>query len=326
MKLIVFSICKNEAKTIGKVLDLVPETIPGIHTIEKWVLSDGSTDGTVDVAERHGAKVIDGRYQKRLAYRFQEAVDIALHAKADVMVNIDGDLQFDPRDIPRLIEPILKDGYDFVAADRFTDSETGKKRRPENMPASKYWANRLGARVVSILTKEKFNDVTCGFRAYNRRALLGINLNGKYTYTQESFQVLAMKRMNIATIPLGVKYYPDRKSRVVTNFTQFLFGSGLNILRAYRDFAPLRFFGLLSFVSALAGIILLTFLGVHWLQEGKLTPYKSVGFIGIYFVTVGLFMLGLGLVADMLQRLNNNQEKILEKVKTIELMTSEENE
>ena len=58
MKLIVFSICKDEAKTIGQVLDGIPKKIAGIKTIEKWVIDDGSTDDTAKIAKKHGAHVV----------------------------------------------------------------------------------------------------------------------------------------------------------------------------------------------------------------------------------------------------------------------------
>jgi glycosyltransferase involved in cell wall biosynthesis len=316
MKLVVFSICKDEARTIGELLDRIPKKIKGIDEIQTLIVSDGSTDNTVKVARKHGASmVIEGIKQKRLAYRFQEAVEIALSAGADVVVNIDGDLQFAPEDIPLLLKPILHDGYDFVAADRFTDPATGERRKPEGMPGAKYWANRLGAWVVGVLSAERFRDVTCGFRAYTKKALLAININSSYTYTQESFQVLAVKKMNITAVPIHVKYYQGRKSRVVRSFWQFLFGSALNIIRAFRDYAPLKFFGLLGLLSFVPGAAFSIFVAVHWATTGLITPYKAVGFIGAYLLTTALIIWIIGIVADMLDRMLNNQEKILEEIK-----------
>src|SRR5690606_38988982 len=106
-----------------------------------------------------------------------------LGQKADIMVNIDGDLQFAPEDIPKLVAPIVEGKADFVAADRFTDPETGKRRKPKNMPPVKYYGNKLGARIVGSLSGQKFRDVTCGFRAYNQNALVALNINGEHTYT-----------------------------------------------------------------------------------------------------------------------------------------------
>jgi glycosyltransferase involved in cell wall biosynthesis len=315
MKLVIFSICKDEAATIGELLERVPKKIKGIKNIEVLVVSDGSTDKTVEIAREHGAHVIEGIKQKRLAYRFEQAAERVLEMGADIAVNIDGDLQFMPEDIPKLLKPILEDGYDFAAADRFTDPETGKRRKPHGMPTGKYWANRLGSWVVGQLSRQQFRDVTCGFRAYTRKALLAININSNYTYTQESFQVLAIKRMDIVAVPINVKYYPGRKSRVVKSFWQFLFGSALNILRAFRDYAPLRFFGSLGFVMFVPGLMLVVFMLQHWLRTEAFTPYIGVGLMGVYLVTAAFLVWTLGLVADMLDRILMNQEKIIERQK-----------
>jgi glycosyltransferase involved in cell wall biosynthesis len=318
VKLLIVSICHNEADTIGKLLERIPQKITGIDEIEEWVIDDGSTDHTADIAASHGASVVNDGTQKRLAFRFREAVEIALARKADVMVNIDGDLQFNPEDIPKLVEPIVQDEAEFVAADRFTHPKSGKIRQPKNMPAGKYHGNKVGAKVVSKLSKHDFRDVTSGFRAYSRKALFALNTDGTHTYTQESFQVLAMKRLRIATVPVEVKYYAGRKSRVVKNITHYIAVSAVSILRSYRDFAPLRFFGWLGFIPFVVGLGFLIFLLIHRLIAGEFSPYKFTGFIGIYLITMAIIFWALGLVADMLSRMLNNQEKILERVKKLE--------
>ncbi|HEX5797941.1 MAG TPA: glycosyltransferase family 2 protein [Candidatus Saccharimonadales bacterium] len=316
MFLLIVSICKDEAKTIGEVLDRIPARISGVDTIEKWVIDDGSTDDTVKIAKKHGAKVISDGAHKKLAARFGEALELALSRGADVLVNVDGDLQFDPGEIPKLIDPIIKDEADFVAADRFTDVKSGRRHRPKGMPLSKYMSNKLGAWVVGQLSGQRFRDVTCGFRAYGRKAIISLNINTTYTYTQESFQVLAFKKLRIVAVPVSIKYYPGRKSRVVKSFLQFLFGSAINILRAFRDYAPLKFFGLLGLVLFIPGVFMGGFTLVHWLTTGAVTPYVTVGFIGLYLFSGGLMLWALGLVADMFDRMLNNQEKIIERLKT----------
>src|SRR3989344_4487437 len=323
MKLIVISICKDESGTIGELVDRIPKRINGISEIEKWVIDDGSTDNTAEIATRHGAKLVRDGDQKRLAFRFREAVEIALTRGADIMVNIDGDMQFDPKDIPKLTKPIVDSKADFVAADRFTNASTGKIRRPKNMPLGKYIGNRIGSKVVSKLSKRKFRDVTCGFRAYNRDALFALNTDGTYTYTQESFQILANKRLRIISIPVDVKYFPERKSRVVGSLLHFIAISAISILRSYRDFAPLRFFGWLGFVPFILGLISLAIFVGHWITTGSFSPYKFLGFAAVYFVTMGIIFWGLGLVADMLSRMLNNQEKILERLKRIDIEGSQ---
>jgi glycosyltransferase involved in cell wall biosynthesis len=316
-KLVVFSICKDESATIGELIDRIPREIEGVDETEIVVISDGSTDETAEIARERGAIVIEGTVQHRLAHRFQQAVEIALGRGADVAVNIDGDLQFDPADIPDLVRPILAGAADFVAADRFTDPCSDQKRRPKDMPATNYWGNRLGARVVGRLSGEDFADVTCGFRAYNREALLCLNINGRHTYTYESFQILAHHRLEIAAMPVDVVYYPDRTSRVVKSIGSFVAGSALNITRSYRDFAPLRFFAGLGLVPFILGVALAAFVAVHWLRTGLTRPYTSVGILGVYLISLGLVIFVVGLIGDMLGRSARNQEKILRELKTI---------
>ncbi len=315
MKLVVFSICKDEAETIGELLDRIPQKIKGIKEIQKMVISDGSTDDTVAIAKKHGATTIEGVTQKRLAYRFAQAIDLALTAGADVAVNIDGDLQFMPEDIPKLLQPVIGGEADFVAADRFTDAETGDRVRPEHMPVAKYYANRMGARIVGSLSGYRFRDVTCGFRAYNRNAMIALNINTIYTYTQESFQILANKRMDITAMPVKVTYYPGRKSRVVTNFVQFLVNSSLNIIRAFRDFSPLKFFFYLGLVPFIFGVLGTGITAINWFATGQTSPYTTLGIIGVYFISLALIIWVVGLVADMQERNHKNQEKILENLK-----------
>lgn len=317
MKLAVVSICKDEAKTIEELIKRIPKKIKGIDSIEVIVVNDGSVDETAKLAKKAGATVYGNNTSKGLAFRFREAVAIALQGDFDIMVNIDGDLQFAPEDIPKFVAPIVKDEADFVAADRFTDPKTGQSRKPLNMPGTKYYGNKIGSWIVGKLSKQNFRDVTCGFRAYSQSALYALNINGSHTYTQESFQMLAAKRMRIKALPVEVKYFKDRKSRVVTSIPKYVALSVMNIMRAFRDFAPLRFFVILGSIPFIIGIACLLFMGIFYLENHSYSPYKAVGFAGIYLVTMGIVFWALGLVADMLVRMMNNQEKIYEELRRL---------
>jgi glycosyltransferase involved in cell wall biosynthesis len=317
MKLAVVSICKDEAKTIEELIRRVPKKIKGIDSIEIIVVNDGSTDDTAKLAEKAGATVYGDNHSKGLAFRFRDIVNIVLQRGFDIMVNIDGDLQFNPEDIPKFVLPIVSDEADFVAADRFTSLKTGKSKRPINMPMAKYYGNKIGAWTVGKLSDEKFRDVTCGFRGYNQKALYALNINGSHTYTQESFQILAARRMRIQSVPVEVRYFKNRESKVVTSVSSYIAISLLNILRAFRDFAPLRFFVMLGLIPFILGLLCEIFMGIHWLQAGAFSPYKFVGFTGLYLITLGIFLWSLGLTADMQVRILNNQEKTYEELRRL---------
>jgi glycosyltransferase involved in cell wall biosynthesis len=146
------------------------------------VIDDGSKDHTAALAREAGAVVIEHGTNKGLGKTFHDGLAFAVENDADIMVNIDADLQYDPADIARLIRPIAENRADFVTADRFTTPE-GKAPRPEHMPAIKFWGNQRMNALVNSLAGTKLGDCSSGFRAMGREAMLNLNLSGKYTYT-----------------------------------------------------------------------------------------------------------------------------------------------
>ena len=120
MKLVVTIPAQNEEKTIAQVVSGIPRRIDGIADVEVIVVNDGSTDRTAEIAERAGALVINLTGRPGLGYVFRTGLERAMRRGADVIVNIDGDGQFDPRDIPKLVRPLLSDEADFVTCLLYT--------------------------------------------------------------------------------------------------------------------------------------------------------------------------------------------------------------
>ncbi|KKQ35038.1 MAG: Glycosyl transferase family 2, partial [candidate division WS6 bacterium GW2011_GWA2_37_6] len=208
-------------------------------------------------------------------------------------------------DIQKLIGPILKDEADMVASARFS------KGKPKNMSRVKYWGNKRMTSLINFLSGKKFADVSSGFRAYNREAMLNLNLFGKFTYTQEVFLDLSMKNLRIVQIPVEVKYFKERKSKVASNVLSYASKTFWIIFRTIRDYKPLKFFGGIGLFIFTAGLLFDAVLFGHYILRGTFTPYISVGFIGAYLNSVGLGVIFLALVADMFDRMRINQEKIL---------------
>lgn len=309
-KLIVFIPALNEAATISQVIKQIPKKIKS-YSVTVLVVDDGSTDDTVAVATQSGAQIVSHTANLGVGKAFQTGLDQALEQHADILVNIDADGQFDPKQIPLLIQPIVDNEADFVASDRFTDRQTGLRRKPDNMPTIKYYGNFLMAKLISFLAGQTFNDVSCGFRAYNRHTILTLNLTGKFTYTQESFLDLATKDIRITSIPVDVKYFPERKSRVAHNLFAFAFKTLNIILRSFRDYKPLIFFTYLSLIPFLVGLGSGTFVLFYYLNNQQFTPYKALGIFSIYLLTFAILLIIVGFLADMFVRLRLNQEKLL---------------
>ena len=305
----------NEEKTIGKVIREIPRKIPGISSVRVLVADDGSTDKTAEEARKAGADfVVKHKYNQGLGKNFKNAIDHSLKNGADIIVNIDADLQFNPKDIPKLVKPILDDEADMVTCSRFLKPEMTK-----NMPYARVWGNRRFTNLVSRISGQKFTDTQCGFRAYSREAALNLNLRGRFTYTQEVFIDLVEKGMKIKEIPLEVHYFDKRDSIVSGNLRSYGFKSLGIIARATRDTQPLTFFGLpgLSIFSLgfIGGIVSF----VYWLTEHVTTPIRTLFSVSVFFMIFGISLGILGLLADMILTLKKNQDEILYRLKRKEL-------
>lgn len=310
MRLIILIPAYNEEETIASLLEGIPESFPGVDDVITLVVDDGSTDHTAAQAKETGAIVVSHTHNRGVGSAFNTGLTTALEMGADILVNIDADEQFSPQEISLLIKPILAGRADFVAGDRFTQPD-GRYEKPEAMPAVKFWGNKQMSRLISMLAGQNFNDVSCGFRAYSKEAMLRLNLTGKFTYTQETFLDLASKDLMIETIPVNVKYYDERRSRVAGNVLQYLYHTLNIILRAYRDYRPLKFFVILGTLPFVTGSICGLFTLIHYINTGAITPYKSVGLIGLYLVSIAFILWIVGILADMFVRIRLYQEKIL---------------
>ena len=299
--------CLNEEPTIARVVKAIPRQIAGVRKVDVLVIDDGSTDRTGECAKEAGAEVVRHPANYGLGATFREAVGIALAKDADIMVHIDGDGQFDSADIPLLVEPVLKKQAHMVTASRFVDH----KLVPE-MPAIKLWGNRGVARIVWFFTGRRFWDVSCGFRAFSKEALLRVNPFGNFTYTQETFLDLIFKRLQILEIPIRVRGTREfGTSRIASSIPRYAFRSLQIMLRAFISYRPFSFFLAVSSVFFAIALGLFGFLAVHYLQTGKFSPHIWSGFVGGSFGILGISTLDTGLIGDMLVRIRMNQEDIL---------------
>jgi glycosyltransferase involved in cell wall biosynthesis len=227
---------------------------------------------------------------------------------ADVIVNIDGDGQFNPAHIEALIRPILDGEADFVTCSRFADP----KLRPE-MPLAKYVGNRIVTRIINwVCGGTRFTDVSCGFRAFNREAAYRLTLFGKFTYTQETFIDLFSKGMRITEVPLhvrGVREYGE--SRVASNLLRYATNSLPIILRAMRDIQPLKFFGGIAMIFFAFGAMIGGFVTGWYIMERRTTPFTSFIVISGVLITLSFLLGVLALLADMLGRHRLISEELL---------------
>jgi glycosyltransferase involved in cell wall biosynthesis len=184
----------NEAATIGEVLERIAALDLDAKVI---VVDDGSVDETAAIAEAAGATVIRQRNQGKGA-----AIRTAIaHADGDIAVIQDADMEYDPTEVPELIEPIIRGSADVVFGSRLRG---GKPQR-----AYLFW-HLLGNRFLSLLTNVLFNttlsDMETGYKAFRLEVLRSLDLkeNG-FGIEPEITGKVCKRQLRIYELPIS--YY-----------------------------------------------------------------------------------------------------------------------
>ena len=305
MELLVALPALNESATIREVINGIPRAVDGFDRVRVLVIDDGSTDDTGPLAESVGAEVVRHPQNRGVGAAFQSMVQFALMNGSDVMVTIDADGQFDPTQIPELIAPIVEGHAWVVTASRFRDPALVPK-----MPWIKKWGNRRVANLVNMLTGQRYADVSCGYRAYARDALLKLTVYHFFTYTHETLIDLASKRVPIAEVPLKVRgVRAVGESRIASNVWRYGWRTATIMLRTYRDQRPLQLCGWIAGLLVIIGTGFMAssvrqfFVTGSWLKWAAFTASALYG--------VAVLTLFFGFMLDIVTRLRRNQEEVL---------------
>ncbi|MCB9805580.1 glycosyltransferase family 2 protein [Candidatus Nomurabacteria bacterium] len=307
-KILISIPAKNEAQTITEVINSCRQQVlnhTGI-TADVLVVSDGSTDDTVELAKSARADVIVHHRSQGLGYVFSEAIEYAVRHDHDIMITIDGDNQFDTEDIPAMLNPILENEADFVTGSRFLSNS-----KLVGIPEVKKIGNRMMSKLISSILKEKFYDVSCGFRVYNKEAILNLNVFHNFTYTQEVFLNLGVKKIRIKEIPISVQYFKERKSRIASNLFRYGWQTLKIITRSVVHYKPMRLFGTFSLITFLISFPIVVTLGIRYIRTDLITPYKGIAISAIVVLVVSMASLVSGIILEIISRIQLSIEKAI---------------
>ncbi|MCQ1531173.1 glycosyltransferase family 2 protein [Lutispora saccharofermentans] len=185
MKVMVVVPAYNEEKNIYKVVASIKEYHPEIDVV---VVNDGSKDNTCFEAKRAGAFVIDLPQNLGIGGAVQTGYLYGKRNDYDVVIQIDGDGQHDPKDISRLVEVIENKEADMVIGSRFVE-----QTEYESSSMRKLGINFF-SRFVSFVCKQNFYDTTSGYRAANRKVIELFSTYYPKDYPEVETIVYAIKR------------------------------------------------------------------------------------------------------------------------------------
>jgi len=310
MKLIIQIPCYNEEDTLPQTVADIPKKIKGINQVEILIIDDGSTDKTIEVAQKISVDhIVRNTKNRGLAASFKTGMDACLRLGADIIVNTDGDNQYCGADIPKLIQPVLDGRSDIVIGDRQTDKIT-------HFSLAKKKLQKIGSFVVRMLSDTEVPDTVSGFRAFSREAALQMNIVSPFSYTIETVIQAGEKKLAISSIP--VKTNPqNRESRLFKNIPNFIKRSMSTMIRVYTMYQPLRVFFYIGIILIALGVIpSIRFLFYYFKGSGG-GHIQSLIFAAIMLI-IGFQVLMIGLLADVIGFNRKLIEEVLLRTKKIE--------
>ncbi len=283
----------NEQDNIGPLYEQITQTLSPDHSYEVIFVDDGSTDKSFDVmAELQKAddRVRIIRFRKNFGQTAALSAGFD-HARGEIVVAMDGDLQNDPADIPMMLAK-LDEGYDVVSGWR--------KKRHDNA-VTRLLPSKAANWLISRLTGVKLHDYGCTLKAYRREVLAQMQLYGemhRFIPAMASWSGAAIAEMVVNHRPrtAGVaKYGLGRIRKVVLDLITVKFLGSFST-------KPIYVFGGLGMISGVGSILLgltVIYQKVNFKTDMSGNPLLLL--TGLLFIAAIQFIL-MGLLAELLVR------------------------
>jgi glycosyltransferase involved in cell wall biosynthesis len=196
----------NEEASVGRVVAELREFDPELDVV---VVDDGSVDRTATVAAAAGAHVLRLPFNLGIGGAMQTGFRYAAERGYDVAVQVDGDGQHDPRELEKILAPVLAGEVDLVVGTRFEGGDGFRSTR----------ARRLGIRifawVVSRIVGQRVTDATSGFRAVSRRAIELFAADYPHDYPEvEATVMVAKARLSLREVPVAMRARAGGRSSI----------------------------------------------------------------------------------------------------------------
>ena len=307
--------CFNEEKSISKVLKNLPKNLKGATKIKIILLDDGSTDNTVSIVRRNFpyVKIISNSCNLGLAETFKRGIDYALSNKADIIVNIDGDNQYKGTDIERLIKPIiLENSYGGGGAD-YTIGERQFKNL-KSFSLIKKFLHYSGNLFLKKVTGIKTNDVTSGFRAFNRNSASKIFYTNNFTYTIESLFFFSDFKLSFKAIKIKTNK-PERQSRLFKNNFEYIIKTAFIIIKVLMMKKPFQIFSFISLIFFVSGFLFCYDWYTLWILNNKNFNVTPKLLVGTTFLIFSMLSLMISILSFLSRKILHINIEILSKIK-----------
>jgi glycosyltransferase involved in cell wall biosynthesis len=195
----------NEEGSVGKVIGEAKLSLPHADVL---VVNDGSTDFTSERANACGAIVLNLPFNLGIGGAMQAGYKYAFQNGYEIAIQVDGDGQHDPKEIPRLLKALEEREVDMVIGSRFIGDSEFKSSMMRRVGIL------IFSRVISLIIGQKMTDPTSGFRAANRKAIQLFAFNYPQDYPEPEVLVLLHQcGLKMAEVSIGMsKRYAGESS------------------------------------------------------------------------------------------------------------------
>lgn len=277
--------CYNEAKTIAKVVRDYRAALP---EADIYVYDNNSTDHTDDIAREAGAIV---RYEYRQG-KGNVIRSMFREIDADCYLMIDGDDTYPAENAREMVDLVLERKVDMVVGDRLSATYYTENKRPfHNM------GNWLVKGLVNTIFKGSVSDIMTGYRAFSYQFVKSFPVLSKGFEIETEMTIHALdKNLSVQSVQVEYRDRPaDSPSKLNT------YSDGMKVLRTivrlYKEYRPMSFFGLLAALMALVSVILFIPIFAEYLHTGLVPRFPTLIVCGV-MGTMALLLWVCGLILD----------------------------
>lgn len=290
-KIAVLVPCYNEGSTIEKVVTDFRKALPDA-TI--YVYDNNSTDHTDEIAKKTGAVV---------RYEFQQGKGNVIRrmfaeVDAECYVMVDGDDTYPAEAAAEMVKLVLEKKADMVVGDRLSSTYFEENKRPFHN-----FGNAIVRRTINMLFHNNIKDIMTGYRAFSYRFVKTFPVLSKGFEIETEMSIHAIdKNMHVENVIIDYRDRPDGSVSKLDTYSDGIKVIG-TILRLYRNYRPMQFFGILAaFLMVLAIAFFVPVFG-EYLLTGEVPRYPTLIVCG-FVVLAAIQSIFAGLILETIYQKN----------------------
>ena len=281
-KIAVLIPCYNESRTIEKVVTDFRRVLPEAVI---YVYDNNSSDGTDEIARRAGAIVRYERQQGKgnvIRRMFREI-------SAECYIMTDGDDTYPAESAPEMARMVLEEQADMVVGDRLSSTYFQENKRPFHN-----FGNSLVRKAINVLFRSSVKDIMTGYRAFSYQFVKSFPVLSEGFEIETEMSIHAVdKNMRIDHVVVDYRNRPAGSQSKLNTYSDGIKVLGM-ILKLFRVYRPLAFFGLLSLLLALTAGIFFIPVFLEYLRTGLVARFPTLIVCGFVMLTaIQSFFTGL---------------------------------